>query len=378
MKKTHLTALLAGLGIFAGNALAGEPAKEVIVPVEPKGFCDYYDDLFGLLTFYKGDGPLIQEIKAIGRYHGQYHDTESPLGDDSDWENRRFRFGLQVKFLKDFKLKAITNLKRDFSSSDDLFQSMEEINIEWAPSDQWALIVGKQKPAITREYSTSSKKIKTIERSQLVNQIVPDKSGGVWLEIPDVGGFALDIAGFTGGVTDTFEMPDFEGSYGVLARIGRDITDATEVRFDYMHQDFDEDNDQWEPYSNIFSLNSQSDWDKMHLVTDLIYATGDDGRADVGSVVFMPYYDLTEHLELVFRYTFSAADEDDGLNVQSRYERRAAGRLKGDEYHAFYGGLNWYICGDKLKIMNGVEYSDLSGADSNDYWSYLTGVRLYW
>ena len=91
----------------------------------------------------------------------------------------------------------------------------------------------------------------------------------------------------------------------------------------------------------------------------------------------MPYYDLTDHLELLFRYTYSHANEEDGLNVQRRYEAAASGKLSGDEYHAFYLGLNWYLCGDKLKILNGVEYSEIDGFDEADYWSFFSGVRMH-
>ncbi|MEO0541550.1 MAG: hypothetical protein AAFZ80_11900 [Cyanobacteria bacterium P01_A01_bin.105] len=148
--------------------------------------------------------------------------------------------------------------------------------------------------------------------------------------------------------------------------------------FDYLWQDGDDQNDAFEDYKHLFALGTESDFDRMHLVTDLIYGMAlEEGEGDVFGLVLMPYYDLTDRLEAVLRYTFSSSSAHDGLNVQSRYERAAAGRLKGDEYHAIYAGLNYYICGDKLKLMNGIEYSDISGSDDNSFWSYLTGVRMY-
>ena len=378
MKLGHYITLSA---LLAGSAMAGpapDPGKEILVVEEPRSFCDYYYDLLDLATLYENDGGLIQDISLIGRYHGQWHDVESDLGDDADWENRRFRFGFDVAFLENFEFQTQFNLKRDYNEAGRFFEDVEEFTLVWEPSDAWALSVGKQKAYITREWSTSSKRIKTLERSQLVNQVIPDKAGGVILTLNDLAGFTVDLGGFTGDSSDDWDIPNFNAGYGAYTRIARDITEATEVRFDYFYNDGDPGNGEFEDYEHILSLNSQSDWDRFHLVTDLIYGIeGSFGNDDVYGLVLMPYYDLTDNLELVFRYTFSKSVSEDGLNVQSRYERASAGRLRGDEYHAFYGGLNWYICGDKLKIMNGIEYSQLDGLNENDYWTYFTGVRMY-
>ncbi len=375
MKLFHVSLL--GLLALGTSSLHAGMGKEVVI-AEPKTFCDYYYDILDLATLYEGDGPIIQEISLIGRYHGQYHDVESHLGDDSDWENRRFRFGVAAKFLNDFEFEGQFNIKRNYSESGRLFEDVEDLTVTWEPNDIWALTVGKQKPAITREYSTSSKRIKTLERSQLVNQITPEKAGGVVLTLLDVAGNVVDLGMFTGSNGDDWALPDFDGGYALYARIARDITEATEVRFDYLYNDGDANNNAFEDYEHIFSLNSQSDWDRLHLVTDVIYGleTGF-GSDEVYGLVLMPYYDLTDKLELVFRYTFSGSTSNEGLDVQSRYEDDAAGDLVGDDYHAFYLGLNYYICGDKLKLMNGVEYSTLDGTDDNDYWSFFSGVRLY-
>ena len=85
-------------------------------------------------------------------------------------------------------------------------------------SDNWRLAFGKLKAKITRENSTSANKIKTIERSQFVNQTVPGKTGGAILTIDDLAGFTVDVGGFTGAVDDDWELPQFTGSYGLFGR----------------------------------------------------------------------------------------------------------------------------------------------------------------
>ena len=127
-----------------------------------------------------------------------------------------------------------------------------------------------------------------------------------------------------------------------------------------------------------------SSWGDLSLVTDLIYGTGinDNRNSDVFGLVIMPYYAITEKLEGVFRYTYSQSDGEEGIRLQSRYERaRGAAPLnaRGDSYNAFYAGLKYYLCGDKLKLMTGVEYATLDAPVSDDWdgWTYFAGVRLY-
>ncbi|MFT4549506.1 MAG: phosphate-selective porin OprO/OprP, partial [Verrucomicrobiales bacterium] len=113
----------------------------------------------------------------------------------------------------------------------------------------------------------------------------------------------------------------------------------------------------------------------------LIYADGYDG--DAYGAIIIPTYDLTEKLQLVGRYQYAHGDND-SLRAQSRYERRVPDITdggRGEEYHAFYTGLNYYICDHKLKLMAGAEYADLQdkAGDGGDFegWTLFTGVRMY-
>ena len=374
--------------LFAGSAFAGD-AKVVIddknpVPApEPWSVCK----LFDYSTLYESDQGFIDKIALTGRYHGQWHNTDANQGEDAGWENRRWRAGAKIEFLDDFTLFGEFNLNPD---EDRFVQDVEEVTLEWA-KDETYIIVGKQKPKITREWSTSSRLIKTIERSQLVNQLTPEKLGGVVAGYHFTEALWAELGGYTGAWTDDWAMPDFNGGYAMSARIGYDVTENTEARFDYFYADQDPESDAVEPYDNIFSWNTESHWDAIGLYTDIIYGTGTDNKnhGDVFGIVLMPTYALTDKLEAVFRYTYSTSDSPTGIRLQSRYERPAADlNQRGSDYNAFYLGLNYYICKDKLKLMTGVEYSTLgapavgSGHDkqSGDYdgWTYFAGVRLYY
>ena len=64
------------------------------------------------------------------------------------------------------------------------------------------------------------------------------------------------------------------------------------------------------------------------------------------------------------RYSYLAGEDDRSIRTNSRYFRAPANggdvnSGRGDEHHSIYGGLNWYLCGHKAKIMTGIEYETL-------------------
>jgi phosphate-selective porin OprO/OprP len=83
----------------------------------------------------------------------------------------------------------------------------------------------------------------------------------------------------------------------------------------------------------------------------------------------------------VGRYQYAASEAEDGVRLQSRYEREAPELASqyGDNYHAVYAGLNYYICDHNLKLMAGVEYATMDQDTGRNYESvtFMTGVRLY-
>ena len=378
----NLKAAIAGFGaavLLSSSAIAGSGKMAMEMPPvspDPWDYCDIFD----MGKLYKSDTGFITKFALIGRYHGQYHWSDSnQSGLSEDWENRRSRFGVQIGFLGDFEFEGQFNLDWD---GDRFFKDVEDLYVVYEPSDDFYAIVGKVKPKITREYSTSSKRIKTVERSQLVNQVVPDKIGGFIVGGNVTEQLFVEGAVCAGSNDDDWGLPyDGDSELAASLRVGYDITESTNVRLDYFYADGAGVDENVEEYDHILSLSTQSDWDRVHLVTDLVFASGiDDNRnSDAWSVVVMPYYDITDKLEAVLRYTYSAADGDEGIRLQSRYERETAADQRGDEYHAIYGGLNYYICGDKLKLMGGVEYSTLSTESAGRYknWTVFTGVRLY-
>jgi phosphate-selective porin OprO and OprP len=366
---------MAGSDVFAAE-VGDETAKNATA-------ASVFDTLWALPVLYSDErNPIVQRLALIGRYHGQYYRVDADeFGSDSDWDNRRTRLGIKIDLLRMVSFEGQMNVDVDDDRSG-FFDSVEDLYVDIEPSDAFGLSVGKHKPYLTYEWTTSSNRIKTIERSLLVNQIIPDKIYGV-AAFGKGGGVTWRGGLFSGTYSDRWELPDFDGGYLLNVSLGCDVGDKRgQVRLDYLYNDGDRRNFvATRPYQHSLSLNYNGTFRRLGVVADLIYADGSGEVPDVWGIVLMPYYKITDKLEGVFRYTYADSDAGDGIRLASRYERRVdnLGEDRGENYHSAYAGANYYIYGDRLKLMAGVEYSTLDLADGTDWnsWTWFGAVRLH-
>jgi phosphate-selective porin OprO/OprP len=94
----------------------------------------------------------------------------------------------------------------------------------------------------------------------------------------------------------------------------------------------------------------------------------------------MPYYNVTDKLQAVLRYTFLDSRGVNGLSLNT-YENKV-GRGLGDQYRETYVGFNYFIYGHKLKVQTGLQFEDMKDA-ANDGGafagtSWTTGLRVGW
>lgn len=365
------------LGGLAANAGETAPKEPVIPPVvEEKSLCD---TVFGAAKFKFGDG-FFNEFAIKGRYQGQYHWQDASQGNEDSYETRRWRIGAEAKFL-DSKLKInnVWNIDGLDGDGDDIeFDSIDTLFLAYTFSDALTLTIGKQKPKISREYSISSASILTFERSAIVNLLVPSKAWGI-----NLSGKSDKLAYSVGAYASQFdgeykEWFDTSGSAFFLASVGYDLTgsdpfgmEKSDIRLDYTYTD--EDGNATPGAENVVSLNYDGKSGNFRLIWDLIGGFGND--RDVFGAIIIPSYKITDNLELVGRYEFNTGD----AQLYSRYERRVADRNV-DTYHSVYAGLNYYICGNNLKLMAGVQYVNADGANAGDSGydgvTLLTGLRL--
>jgi hypothetical protein len=367
--------------------------------VEPTTF----DKIWGYATLYKDDlNPILQEFKLRGRYHGQYWDVDADQGSQGDWEDRRSRFGFDAKlFDKEVEVRA------DFQSNDgfnDIYDGLVDAYVRWKPKSWLSITAGKTKPLIGQyDWLESTNTQPTFERSQIFNQLRVNRAAGLTVEgTTDAfswrGGVytnstpatTVDESGLSTGSFSDGAFGDFNGGYSISLGAGYDFKhllnlEKADFRLDWLHSERDIDDLVLNRYDDILSSTFWLKEADVGLVIEGYYATGADGTyTDVFGFFIQPTYDIIpKKLQLVGRYSFANSEGPLGVSGQSRYERVVSGNVKpnkgrGDTYHSIYGGAQYFIYGDKLKLMAGAEYAWLENetADSYDGLTLLTGLRV--
>lgn len=356
---------------------------------------DAFDTLWSYASIYKDDhNPILQEFKLRGRYQGQYWDTDADQGSQSDWDDRRSRLGFDAK-LFDKKVEV----RADFQSNDgfeDIYDGLVDAYVRWKPESWLSITAGKTKPLIGQyDWLESTNTQPTFERSQIFNQLRVNRATGLTVEGTKdeiswrAGVYSNDTPSSTGG-SGAFgdgEFGDFNGGVSFSLGGGYDFKEIlnlekADFRLDWLHSNRDLAEDQvHNRYDDIVSSTLWLKEGDLGLVLEGYFASGGDGLdSDVFGFFIQPTYDIIpKRLQLVGRYSFAHSDGDFGVIGQSRYERPvAAAGGRGDTYHAVYGGAQYFLYGDKLKLMAGAEYAWLQGqpVDSYDGLTVLTGLRL--
>ena len=373
MLKTTLLLTLAAATAIAGNT-AVAPAKSV-VPVQD----DWCKSLWEVPVLYKGDG-FFKEVRLIGRFHGDVYSIDSDQGHESDWEIRRLRIGAVVKLAGHLELKG--EVQFDPQNDNPAYAGLTEVYIAYKPNDAFNLKVGKIATYFTHDGWISSNNLQTLERNNLSNNFwFPAKyfsgvavSGKVDSWLYNVGVHSSD---------QNKEFGDFNASWFGTASLGYNFGKALGVksailRADFMYQDVDPAAINTRSFEQVGSLNFALDNEKWGISTDLTGGIGSGKQSDGWGFMVQPWYKITEKLEAVGRYTHLESNDPDGLRF-GRYENRVVSG-RGDEYDEFYAGLNYYICGHKLKLMTGLEYAEMDGGEGGgDYegWTWTSGLRLY-
>jgi phosphate-selective porin OprO and OprP len=352
-----------------------------------------FEQLWSHATLYKDDtNPILEEFKLRGRYHGQYWDVDADQGSQSDWEDRRSRLGFDAKlFEKKIELRA------DFQSNDgfnDIYDGLVDAYLRWKPTSSLSFTVGKMKPLIGQyDFLESTNTQPTFERSQIFNQLNINRATGATAEGSwekyswRAGIYSNDTPSTTGGsgALGDGEFGDFNGGLSVSLGAGYDFkealgTEKADFRFDWLHSERKAGDLVFGRYDDILSTSFVVKQDALGVAFETYYAlggTGDD--SDVFGFFIQPTYDIIpDKLQLVGRYSFATSEDDLGVVGQGRYERNvAAASGRGDIYHAIYGGLQYFIHGDKLKLMAGAEWSRLEGpVEAYDGFTLLTGIRI--
>lgn len=358
--------------------------------IEPNAFEKFWEHTH----LYKDDlNPILQEFKLRGRYQGQYWNVDNATGDQSNWEDRRSRFGFDAKlFEKKIEIRA------DFQSNDqftDFYDGLMDAYLRWKPNASISITAGKTKPLIGHaDWLESTNSQATFERSQIFNQLGVNRATGLTAEgTRDLlswcaGIYSNDTPSTTAG-TGSFgegEFGDFNGGVSTSIGAGYDFKhllnlEKADFRLDWLHSEREPGDSVLGKYDDIASATFSIKEGYAALVIEGFAASGGSlKQSDSVGFYIQPTYDiLAKKVQLVGRYSYATSESPQGISGQSRYERKVAdAQGLGDTYHSIYGGAQYFIHGDKLKLMAGGEWSRLQNGDTDSYngFTWLSGIRL--
>lgn len=340
--------------------------------------------------------PWIQEFTLLGRFMAQYADSSIAEGGGGsagvpdffrwgDVEIRRWRIGARARIFSQWLLESNINVRPDLSP---FYLSIYDAHLTWVHSPLFQVILGKSKIPFTAEYDISSVRILTLERSLLTNQIITTPLTGLTVRGENdlwryrVGIYANDMRPFN-------EFSEFNQGVAFLTKLTYNFgetwgLDHAWVGIDsFLHTE--PTNNGGPPYTRAFAVTADLEKGRARLISDILWSGGI-GAENFG-VMFMPSWRISEKWQVVFRYHGAVSTRQDGLAPSLRYDRldpstvsQLPGDGLGDRLQTFYRGINYYIRGHQFKIMNGIEYQNLSGGKNGggfDGWTYFTGFRMF-
>jgi phosphate-selective porin OprO and OprP len=344
-----------------------------------------YDRIWAAFTqVYKDDeNPVVQQVLFTGRYQHDFTAIDADQGDLDEWNVRRMRLGPRVTLFRKFLVHAEVEVNPQ--ERNPFYMRFTDAYLQWNKSSRVVMTFGKQGVPFTNEGATSSKELLTIDRGSIGTNI--------WFPQEYMPGVSVSgrIAPwvYRGGVYSSGamnrEFGEFSGDYFTLASVGYDFAKPLGVKEavltgNYLYQHPDTDNTFTRQLEHIVSVHFKLEADRWGVRTDVSDATGYLGQSNLWALMAMPFFNLTDKLQAVGRYTYANSAEPNGIRFGTYESRIVAGR--GDEYNELYLGANYYFYGHKLKLQSGLQWADMNdrAGDGGEYsgLSWTTGLRVGW
>jgi phosphate-selective porin OprO/OprP len=344
-----------------------------------------YDKIWANLTEWYSDkeNPVVQRVLFSGRFQHDLAIVEADQGDHRESNIRRVRFGPRITLFRDFLLH--TEVEVNPQEREPFYLRLTDAYVAWQKHPKAVVTVGKQSLPFTQEGATSSRELITIDRSNLANSIwfTQEYMPGV-----SVSGRAAPWL-YRGGVYSSGamnrEFGRFNGGVFTLGLVGYDFAKKLGVREavltgNYLYQHPDANNTFTKRFEHIASIHFKLEEPRWGLRTDVSKTAGYLGQSDLWAVMLMPYFNATEKLQFVTRYTVVDSDTANGISLNTYENRVVTGR--GDLYNEGYIGVNYFFYGHRLKLQSGVQFADMRdvAADGGAYsgTSWTTGLRIGW
>ena len=344
-----------------------------------------YDKIWQQLTTWydNKENPVVQRVLFTGRFQHDFNTIDADQGEHEEWNTRRFRVGPRITLFRTFTLHAEAELNPQ--EIDPLYVRLTDAYVQWNKSTAFALTVGKHSIPYTMDGATSSRELLAIDRSNLTNNIwFPQE----YLPGVSVSGrvapWSYRVGMYSAGEA-TPEFGKFDGGIATLAVVGYDFAkrlgvDSAVLSANYVHQNEDRDNTFTRQLEHILSVNFRLEQPGWGLRTDLSIADGYLTQSDLWGAMVMPYFNLTDKLQAIGRYTFLSSDDRNGVRLATYESAVVPGR--GDEFNELYLGATYFFYGHRLKLQTGVQFADLkdSANDGGEYSgvSWTSGLRIGW
>lgn len=353
--------------IFAGTIM-GQDGKE-----------SAYDSIWNRVVLYDDpDHNVFQEFAFTGRLQGDYYNFDDS---ESDFNWRRFRVGFKASLFNGLTLHSEADM--NLNDPEPLYKKLTDTNLAWTSPSGMIVKLGRQSAPFTLDGSTSSKKLYTLERSKV--------SGNLGFPKEYFPGITFsgkrDNWEYLAGLFSSDHGPEFDeafdyGRFGLFS-VGYNFKenlkmDNALIRFDYLNQEQDSTN-KTPHHKNVASLVTKFEGGNFHLWTDLSVSDGYGSQNDLIGLQLMPFYDITDKTQVVFRYTYLKSSSGDSIRL-SKYEKDLFG-MKGNEASEIFLGINHFFYGHKLKWQNGIQYTKMDRASSSegyDGWGFTSGFRISW
>lgn len=344
-----------------------------------------YDTIWGNLTEWYADetNPVVQRVLLSGRFHYDFAAIDSSHADRSESNIRRLRIGPRITLFRRFTFHA--ELELDPQRHDPFYVRFTDLYVQWSNNPRFVLTAGKQSAPFTLDGATSSRELLTIDRSNLANNIWFPQEYLPGVSVSGRSAPWIYRAGLYSSGEANRELGEFSGGTAALGVIGYDFAPKLSVREavltgNYVHQTADLNNSFTRQLEHIGSINFRFETTKWGARADLSRAAGYFGQSDMWAFQGMPFFNVTNKLQAVARYTFIESEEPNGIRLATYESRVVAGR--GDEYKELYLGANYYLYGHRLKLQSGIQLADmLDRADDGGAYSGLawtTGLRVGW
>jgi phosphate-selective porin OprO/OprP len=369
----------------AGAAVNSAPAPAP-APAPVKKPASALEQVFAAPTIYKNNkADVLNELRIVGRLNLDAYVLDSDIGNAEDVVARRARLGIRAKMFQ----KLDINVQGDFNLEGGpapVYTRLTDAYLAWKFSDAATLTIGKHSTGFTLDGAVSSNNLLTIDRSNINNNFGNPEE---YLSGVSLGGksgkWTYKAAMFSGG-RNNGEFGDFSGGWAFIASLGHDFgkdigVKKAVLRADYLYKKPNTNANMLRNFEHVGSLNLTLEDGNWGISAEAVLADGALGQSDGQGFSVTPWVSLAKKLQMVGRFTHMTSEANNGLRF-ARYENAVTGTRRGDRYNEVYGGLNYQIHGNNLKVQTGLTYANMRDRANDggryDGITWTSALRISW